>query len=58
VDYPKGDPRKPMSDKELSDKFMSLASHAINGKKAEKLRAAALGLEEIADVSELVELCY
>jgi 2-methylcitrate dehydratase len=57
VDYPKGDPRNPMSERELSEKFMDLASQVLTGEKAEKLHSAVLDLEGISDVSEIVELC-
>lgn len=56
VEYPKGDPRKPMSEGELLEKFEGLASSILTQKKIKKVESLVLGLEK-ADVVELIQSC-
>jgi 2-methylcitrate dehydratase PrpD len=58
VDYPKGDPRKPMSEEELLKKFEGLASHVLTGEKLKRVSSIVLDLEKITEVGELVGLCF
>lgn len=58
VDYPKGDPRKPMTDEELVGKFEGLAGHVLTEEKVKDLRSLVLDLEGVADVGELIGLCF
>jgi 2-methylcitrate dehydratase PrpD len=57
VDYPKGDPRNPMSDGELLKKFEDLVSLILSRDKAERIYATIMDLENIKDINELVKWC-
>ena len=52
----KGDPRNPMSEKEVLDKFRGNARTVISEKQSEELIAAVRDLEAVEDVSQLVSL--
>ena len=56
VDYPKGSIQNSMSDEELRVKFDSLASPVIGAKKAAALADAAMNVEKVASISELLKL--
>jgi 2-methylcitrate dehydratase len=58
VDYPKGDPRKPMTDEELLKKFDCLASNVLSEEKVRSIRTTVFDLENTGDVSKLMELCF
>ena len=56
LDYPKGDPRNPLSDAEIEEKFAALAS-PVMGKAAQKrVRKAVWNLEKLESVSALMKL--
>jgi 2-methylcitrate dehydratase PrpD len=57
VHYPKGDPRKPMTEEELLSKYETLASHALAQGHVEELRAGLFELENVSDVGELIKFC-
>src|ERR1700756_5359433 len=50
VDVPKGDPRDPMTAEEIGVKFHALGDSVIGKGACDKLAAAILGMEKIADV--------
>jgi 2-methylcitrate dehydratase PrpD len=52
----KGDPRNPMSESEVLDKFRGNAKSVISEKQSEELIAAVRDLEAVEDVSQLVSL--
>ncbi len=54
VDYPKGDPRNPMSDAELETKFRALAGLALPKKKQTRLVELVAGLEKLERVTPLL----
>ncbi len=56
LDYPKGDPRNPLSDSELEEKFAALAEGVLSGEAQQRLRAAIWNLENLDSVSELMAL--
>ncbi len=56
MDFPKGDPRDPMTLEELQVKFDALASPIMSEKRRAQLREAIFGLENLRDVAELMEL--
>jgi 2-methylcitrate dehydratase PrpD len=56
VEYPKGNVKNPMSDKELEDKFKYLAGLVLPGSKVNKLNRILENLETLGSVSELTEL--
>jgi 2-methylcitrate dehydratase PrpD len=55
VIHPKGTPGNPLTDDEFRQKFMSLAGRAVGPDAAEEFHRAASRLEEVPDVSELLE---
>jgi len=56
VDYPKGDPRNPLSDQEIEEKFDALASPIMSEEERQRLKAAVWSLEDVHAISELMEL--
>jgi len=58
VDAPKGDPRNPPTDRELEDKFRTLAAFVLPKAKIDRLLKAVWSLDKMANIRELVRLCY
>ena len=58
VDRPKGDPRNPPTDRELEDKFRSLAAFVLPQRKIESLVKTIWSLEKLPNVRQLVRLCH
>ncbi|MGC2197177.1 MAG: hypothetical protein WA628_21045, partial [Terriglobales bacterium] len=56
LDYPKGDPRNPLTDQEIEEKFAALADGVLSAKAQQKLRDAIWNLEKIGSVSKLMAL--
>ena len=56
LDYPKGDPRNPLSDAEVEEKFAALADGVLSKKAQEKLKDAIWNLEKVGSVSKLMAL--
>jgi len=56
VDYPKGDPRDPMTMEEIETKFHALASPVVSEKRRGEIKEAIQRLEEIENVGELMQL--
>jgi len=56
LDFPKGDPRNPLSDAEVEEKFAALAEGVLSGRAQKKLNEAVWGLEKIGSVSKLMAL--
>jgi 2-methylcitrate dehydratase len=56
LDYPKGDPRNPLSDSEIEEKFAALADGVLSKGAQSKLRDAIWNLENIGSVSKLMAL--
>jgi 2-methylcitrate dehydratase PrpD len=52
----KGDPRNPMTESEVLDKFRSNAKDAISPKRSAQLIVAVRNLEQVGDVRSLIEL--
>ncbi len=57
LDYPKGDPRNPLTDKEIEDKFDALASPVMSTEARARLKEAVWSLEDIPSISDLMDLC-
>lgn len=55
-DLPKGEPEHPVSDAELKEKFLSLASDCVSVERAKAIWEAIFQLDEMADVSTLTGL--
>ena len=56
LDYPKGDPRNPLSDAEIEEKFAALAEGVLSDGAQKKLKDAIWNLEKIGSVSKLMAL--
>jgi len=56
VDMPWGEPRNPLTDEELFEKFVNWSSPTVDGGKAERVWSALKRLDELKDVSELMFL--
>ncbi len=56
LDYPKGDPRNPLSDTEIEEKFGALAEGVLSTGAQKKLKDAIWNLEKVGSVSKLMAL--
>ena len=56
LDYPKGDPRNPLSDAEVEEKFAALAEGVLSEGAQKKLKHAIWNLEKVGSVSKLMAL--
>ena len=56
LDFPKGDPRNPLTDAEIEAKFRALAAPVITEEASGRLMDAVWNLEGLASVTELMEL--
>ena len=56
LDYPKGDPRNPLTDAEIEEKFRALAEGVLSDKAQKKLVDTIWNLEKIGSVSKLMAL--
>ncbi len=56
LDYPKGDPRNPLSDAEVEEKFAALAEGVLSDGAQKKLKNAIWNLERLGSVSKLMAL--
>ena len=56
LDYPKGDPRSPLTDQEIEEKFCALADGVLSAQAQKKLKGAIWSLEKIASVQKLMAL--
>src|ERR1051326_3942129 len=55
-DYPKGDPRNPLTDHEIEEKFSALASPIMSKAAQKKIMKAVWDLEKLEGVTELMKL--
>jgi 2-methylcitrate dehydratase len=56
LDYPKGDPRNPLTDQELEEKFAALADGVLSNEAQKRVKDAIWKLERVGSVSELMAL--
>jgi 2-methylcitrate dehydratase len=56
LDYPKGDPRNPLNDREIEEKFGALADDVLSGPQQRRVRDAVWNLEKLASVTELMKM--
>jgi len=54
LDYPKGDPRNPLSDREIEEKFAALAEGVLKKEEQKRLIDAVWNLEKLGSVTELM----
>jgi 2-methylcitrate dehydratase len=57
LDYPKGDPRNPLSDREVEEKFDALAAPVLSDAARSRLKEAVWSLERQPSIRGLMELC-
>ena len=57
LDYPKGDPRNPLTDEEVEEKFDALAAPVLSPEARARLKAAVWDLEGIPSITALMEMC-
>ncbi len=57
LDYPKGDPRNPLTDEEIEEKFDALAAPVLSADARARLKSAIWNLEEATSVTGLMEMC-
>jgi len=56
LDYPKGDPRNPLTDKEVEEKFAALAEGVLTPGAQQRVKDAIWNLERVGSISELMAL--
>jgi 2-methylcitrate dehydratase len=56
LDYPKGDPRNPLTDAEIEEKFSALADGVLSEGAQKRVKNAIWNLERVGSVSELMAL--
>jgi 2-methylcitrate dehydratase len=56
VDYPKGDPRNPLTDDEIVEKFDALAAPVLSDPMAERVKDAIWQIEDLDSITELMDL--
>ncbi len=56
LDYPKGDPRNPLTDREVEEKFSALAEGVLTDRAQKRVKDAIWNLERVGSVSELMSL--
>jgi 2-methylcitrate dehydratase len=56
LEYPKGDPRNPLTDKEVEEKFASLADGVLSASAQEKLKGAIWNLDKVKSVKDFMAL--
>ena len=56
LDFPKGDPRNPLTDREVEEKFAALAQGVLSEGAQKQVKEAVWNLERVGSVSELMAL--
>jgi 2-methylcitrate dehydratase MmgE/PrpD-like protein len=56
LDFPKGDPRNPLTDQEIEEKFASLADGVLTKPTQNKVKETVWSLERVGSVSDLMAL--
>jgi len=56
VDYPRGAPENPMTDKELEAKFIGMASKVMGDKQIQQIFDMCYNLDEAQDIGQLMKL--
>ncbi len=57
LDYPKGDPRNPLTDREVEEKFDALAEPVLSDVARKRLKQAVWELDQLSSITELMDLC-
>ncbi len=54
LDYPKGDPREPMTEEDLDNKFRSLSSGLLSAEGCDRVKSAIWNLEDFQDLGRFM----
>jgi 2-methylcitrate dehydratase len=57
LDFPKGDPRSPLTDREIEEKFDALASPVLSADRRNILKRAVWELDNLSSITDLMKLC-
>lgn len=57
LDFPKGDPRNPLTDTEIEEKFDALSAPVLSAEGRQRIKDAVWGLEKMESISNLMQLC-
>jgi len=57
LDYPKGDPRNPLTDREIEEKFDALAAPVLSDGRRRLVKNAVWKLDALSSITELMDLC-
>ncbi len=57
LDYPKGDPRNPLTDAEVEEKFDALAAPVLSAEARARLKDAVWNLESQSSITAVMDLC-
>jgi len=58
VDYPKGDPRNPLTDQEIEEKFDALAEPVLDEGQRREIKETIWKLEKLSSITDLMELLH
>lgn len=56
IDYPKGHPKNPLSDREVEGKFKTLSNGLIRGDRQDKIIDLVWRLDKVKDIKDLIKL--
>jgi len=56
IDYPKGDPRNPLTDQEIEEKFDALAAPVLSEEQRAEVKEAVWRLESLETITELMRM--
>jgi 2-methylcitrate dehydratase len=56
IDYPKGDPRNPLTDREIEDKFDALAEPVLSAERRRRIKDTVWELERCGSITALLDL--
>ena len=56
IDYPKGDPRNPLTDQEVEEKFDALAEPVLSADRRNQIKETIWKLDKLSSITELMDL--
>ncbi len=56
IDYPKGDPRNPLTDREVEEKFDALAEPVLSADRRQRVKDTVWKVNELSSITELMQL--
>jgi len=57
LDYPKGDPRNPLTDREIEEKFDALVAPVLSDDRRRRVKDAVWKIDTLSSITELMDLC-